>query len=46
MNKMVKIAIVSVRKLVKTQELFATVGAIFPAYLNPLVHLRNTVKYL
>ena len=46
MNKMVKIAIVSVRKLVKTKELFGTVGAIFPAYLNPLVHLRNTVKYL
>ena len=46
MNKMVKITIVSARKLEKIGELFATVGAIFLAYLNPLVHLRNTVKYL
>ena len=46
MNNRVNMTVLSARKLEKTEELFATVGAIFPAFLNPLVHLRNTVKYL
>ena len=46
MNKMVNITILTVRNLEKMGELFATVSAIFSVTLNPLVHLRNTLKRL
>ena len=44
MNKMVNITILTARNLEKMGELFATVSAIFSVTLNPLVHLRNTLK--
>ena len=46
MNKRVNMTILSARKIGKTEELFATVSAIFSVTLNPLVHLKNTAKYL
>ena len=46
MNKWVNITILSARNFGKTGELFATVGAILWNFCNPLVHSKNTVKYL